>query len=58
MLSGLLVDGVDQWPEELQTIGVEGDITYYVFPQGGGRIRLYACYALDQRNRFAGADPA
>lgn len=56
LLSGLLVDGVDAWPEEDQSIGVEGDITFYVFPQGGGRIRLYACYGHDQRGRFSGAD--
>ena len=58
LLSGLLIDGVREWPEEDQSIGVEGDITFYVFPQGGGRIRLYACYGLDQRGRFSGSDNA
>lgn len=58
LLSGLLIDGVHEWPEEDQSIGVEGDITFYVFPQGEGRIRLYACYGLNQRGRFSGPDNA
>ena len=37
-----------------KSIGVDGDIGFYVFPQGGGRIRLYAAHGVDQRNRFAG----
>ena len=53
-LTGLLVDDAHDWPHEEQSIGVDGDIGFYVFPQGGGRIRLYAAHGLDQRNRFAG----
>jgi menaquinone-9 beta-reductase len=54
ILTGLLVDGAEQWPADEQSIGVDGDLGFYVFPQGGGRIRLYAAHGLDQRNRFAG----
>jgi 2-polyprenyl-6-methoxyphenol hydroxylase-like FAD-dependent oxidoreductase len=53
-LTGLLVDGAEQWPADEQTIGVDGDLAFYVFPQGGGRIRLYAAHGLDQSNRFTG----
>jgi 2-polyprenyl-6-methoxyphenol hydroxylase-like FAD-dependent oxidoreductase len=54
ILSGLLVNGVREWPEDEQTIGVDGDVGFYIFPQGGGRVRLYAAHGLDQRNRFTG----
>jgi menaquinone-9 beta-reductase len=54
ILTGLLVDGVREWPQDEQSIGVDGDFSFYIFPQGGGRVRLYAGHGLDQRNRFAG----
>jgi 2-polyprenyl-6-methoxyphenol hydroxylase-like FAD-dependent oxidoreductase len=54
ILTGLLVDDAHDWPHDEQSIGVDGDIGFYVFPQGGGRIRLYAAHGIDQRNRFAG----
>ncbi len=54
ILTGLLVDDVHDWPHDEQSIGVDGDIGFYVFPQGGGRIRLYAAHGFDQRNRFTG----
>ena len=27
---------------------------FFIFPQGGQKLRLYACTALDQRNRYSG----
>jgi 2-polyprenyl-6-methoxyphenol hydroxylase-like FAD-dependent oxidoreductase len=54
LMSGLLVDGADGWPDELQTIGTEADRHFLVFPQGKGRVRLYLCFALEQRGRLAG----
>jgi 2-polyprenyl-6-methoxyphenol hydroxylase-like FAD-dependent oxidoreductase len=57
-LGGLLVEHVEAWPSEEQTIGIEGDVLYYVFPQGHGRARLYLGYARTQATRFAGEDPA
>jgi len=54
ILSGLLVDDVSAWPHDEQSIGVDGDLGFYIFPQGQGRVRLYATHGLDQRNRFAG----
>jgi 2-polyprenyl-6-methoxyphenol hydroxylase-like FAD-dependent oxidoreductase len=58
LITGLLVDGVDDWPQEEQSIGTCGDISFYIFPQGQGRVRLYVAYGLDQKDRFAGADAA
>jgi 2-polyprenyl-6-methoxyphenol hydroxylase-like FAD-dependent oxidoreductase len=56
LMAGLLVDGVPGWPEDEFSIGTEGDVRFYVFPQGRGRVRLYFCYGLDQSTRFSGAD--
>jgi 2-polyprenyl-6-methoxyphenol hydroxylase-like FAD-dependent oxidoreductase len=54
--AGLLVDEVDGWPEDLESMGTEGDVQYFVFPQGNGRSRLYISFANEQKARFAGAD--
>jgi len=52
--SGLLVDGAPEWPEDVQSMGTDLDVQYFVFPQGGGRHRLYLSYGLDQKGRLAG----
>ena len=54
--SGVLVDGADGFPADLQAIGTEGDVHFLVFPQGGGRVRLYLGFGLDQPRRFTGPD--
>jgi len=54
VIAGLLVEGASRWPEDQYSIGVEGDLQFYVFPQGGGRVRLYTCHANDQAARWAG----
>ncbi len=54
--AGLLVEGVDEWPADLQAIGTEGDFGFLAFPQGGGRVRVYGGYALDEAKRFKGPD--
>jgi 2-polyprenyl-6-methoxyphenol hydroxylase-like FAD-dependent oxidoreductase len=58
LLAGMLIEGAEVWPDEEYTIGTDGDVVYFIFPQGGGRVRLYAGYALDQADRFAGPDGA
>jgi 2-polyprenyl-6-methoxyphenol hydroxylase-like FAD-dependent oxidoreductase len=58
LIVGLLLDGADGWPEDLQCIGKFGDLHYLVFPQGGGRVRIYADYAYEGQARFNGADGA
>src|SRR2546430_325608 len=35
LMSGLLVDGVPDWPQDAFAIGTEGEIQFFVFPQGG-----------------------
>jgi 2-polyprenyl-6-methoxyphenol hydroxylase-like FAD-dependent oxidoreductase len=54
LFGGMLVEGAEQWPADLQVIGTEGDVHFLVFPQGKGRARLYLGYAKDQARRFAG----
>ncbi len=41
-LGGILVEGVPQWALDTFSIGTQGDLQYFVFPQGGGRLSLYA----------------
>jgi len=55
-LGGMLVEGVPQWPQDTFSIGTQGDLQFFVFPQGRGRLRLYACWALDAAKRFAGTE--
>ncbi|MGH2608906.1 MAG: FAD-dependent oxidoreductase [Tepidiformaceae bacterium] len=54
--AGLLVDNVDGWPEDVQTMGTERDVQFFVFPQGHGRSRLYLSFANEQKSRLAGSD--
>jgi menaquinone-9 beta-reductase len=54
LLCGLLVDGAEEWPQDHMSIGTEGELVFYVFPQGAGRVRLYAAYSEGQRGRFSG----
>jgi 2-polyprenyl-6-methoxyphenol hydroxylase-like FAD-dependent oxidoreductase len=54
VIAGLLVEGASRWPDDQYAIGVEKDLQFYVFPQGGGRLRLYTCHANEQANRWAG----
>lgn len=56
LLAGLLVEGVEGWPENEYSIGTEGDVMFFILPQGRRRVRLYFCYGLDQPTRFSGAD--
>lgn len=56
--TGLLVENAADWPDDLQAIGTEGDFAFLAFPQGGGRVRLYGSYGLDQKRRFSGPDGA
>jgi len=58
LFAGLLVEGAPDWPAEQQAIGVEGDGHFLIFPQGGGRARLYLGYALAQHKRLTGPDAA
>ncbi len=54
VVAGLLVEGASCWPSDHYAIGVEGDLQFYVFPQGNGRLRVYTCHANEQATRWAG----
>jgi 2-polyprenyl-6-methoxyphenol hydroxylase-like FAD-dependent oxidoreductase len=41
LLGGMLVEGVPDWPQDLQVIGTEDRTHFLIFPQGGDKIRLY-----------------
>jgi len=56
LMAGMLVDDTKGWPEDLQIFGTEGNINFLAFPQSPNRVRLYICYGIDDKRRFAGAD--
>jgi 2-polyprenyl-6-methoxyphenol hydroxylase-like FAD-dependent oxidoreductase len=56
LFAGLVVDGAEAWPDDWQATATEGDVYFLAFPQGHGRVRLYAAFAREQAGRFAGAD--
>ncbi|MFY1699584.1 NAD(P)/FAD-dependent oxidoreductase [Solwaraspora sp. WMMA2101] len=53
--AGLMVDGLDDWPADVQAMGTAGDVMFMVFPQGYGRARLYLNFATGQQTRYRGA---
>jgi len=56
IFGGLLIDDCPQWPDDTMVTGTEGPGTFYIFPQGRGRIRLYYAYDAKRRREFNGAD--
>jgi 2-polyprenyl-6-methoxyphenol hydroxylase-like FAD-dependent oxidoreductase len=58
LMAGMLVERTGEWPADVQVIGTEGDVNFFVFPQLDQRARLYLCYAYEHRKRFAGRDAA
>lgn len=55
VISGLLVDGLDGWPEGDDAMGTTGDVNFFSFPQGPDRSRFYICHGTDQKQRFSGS---
>jgi len=55
-IGGMLIEGVDEWPQDTFSIGTEGDLQFLVFPQGNNRLRLYGCWPLAQPQRFGGPE--
>jgi 2-polyprenyl-6-methoxyphenol hydroxylase-like FAD-dependent oxidoreductase len=56
ILTGLLVEGLDEWPADWATLGTEGDVHYLVFPRPGGIARLYIAHSMAQKDRFTGPE--
>jgi 2-polyprenyl-6-methoxyphenol hydroxylase-like FAD-dependent oxidoreductase len=56
LMAGMLVDNTTGWPADLQIFGTEARINFLAFPQSSERVRLYICYATEDKKRFAGAD--
>jgi menaquinone-9 beta-reductase len=54
MISGLLVDGLADIPDDHDFIAAEDSMLLFGFHQGNGRLRLYLCPGLAQQQRFAG----
>jgi 2-polyprenyl-6-methoxyphenol hydroxylase-like FAD-dependent oxidoreductase len=52
--TGLLVDGLYDWPSDQASLGTEGDLYYLMFPRADGRARLYLMHDVAQRGRFTG----
>jgi 2-polyprenyl-6-methoxyphenol hydroxylase-like FAD-dependent oxidoreductase len=51
---GLAIEGLTEWPDDTQAMGTEGEVMFYVLPQGGGRARLYLAYDAQTARRFSG----
>lgn len=54
LFSGMLVEGAEGWPEDLQTMGTQGDVQFLAFPQGQGRVRIYMSWPNEQPHRLSG----
>jgi 2-polyprenyl-6-methoxyphenol hydroxylase-like FAD-dependent oxidoreductase len=56
-IGGLLVDGLDDVPDDHDVLADAGDGLWFVmFHQGGGRARVYLVPGLSNRQRFSGRD--
>ncbi len=56
MGAGMLVEDAAAWSGTDMVIGTEGEWNFLVFPQGGGRARLYLFYEMVHKGRLVGAD--
>jgi 2-polyprenyl-6-methoxyphenol hydroxylase-like FAD-dependent oxidoreductase len=54
-IAGLLLDGLDDVPDDHDALVSEGDLYLILFHQGGGRARSYIVTGLSGKRRFAGA---
>jgi len=53
-IAGLLVDGLDDVPNDHDVLAGEGDVFFLVFHQRAGRARVYLCTGLSGQHRFSG----
>lgn len=55
-ISGLLVDGLLDVPDDHDVMVSEGDLFFVMFHQGGGRARVYLIPGLSGQHRFSGPE--
>lgn len=55
LISGLLVEGLGDWPHRDDAFGTVEDINFFSFPQGPDVCRFYICHGLDEKQRFSGS---
>jgi 2-polyprenyl-6-methoxyphenol hydroxylase-like FAD-dependent oxidoreductase len=53
-IAGLLVDGLEDVPDDHDVVAGEGDLFFVMFHQGGSRARVYLCPGLAGQHRFSG----
>lgn len=53
-IAGLLVDGLDDVPDDHDVLAAAGDLFFVMFHQGGGRARVYLVPGESGRRRFSG----
>jgi 2-polyprenyl-6-methoxyphenol hydroxylase-like FAD-dependent oxidoreductase len=53
-IAGLLVDGLDDVPDDHDVLADAGDLFFVMFHQGGGRARVYLVPGISGRHRFSG----
>jgi 2-polyprenyl-6-methoxyphenol hydroxylase-like FAD-dependent oxidoreductase len=54
MIAGLLIEGLDDVPDERDFLASQDDLFMAAFHQGEGRLRLYLCPNVGNKRRFAG----
>ena len=55
-IAGLLVDGLDDVPDDHDALASQDDLFFLIFHQGGGRARVYIVTGESGRRRFAGSE--
>ena len=51
---GVRVEGLDDWPMDVQAMGTEAEKMFMVFPQGDGLARLYINFPTANKHRYRG----
>jgi 2-polyprenyl-6-methoxyphenol hydroxylase-like FAD-dependent oxidoreductase len=57
-IAGLLVEGLEQIPDDHDVVVSDGELYLLMFHQGAGRARLYICPGRSRQRSFAGPDAA
>jgi 2-polyprenyl-6-methoxyphenol hydroxylase-like FAD-dependent oxidoreductase len=55
-IAGLLLEGLDDVPDDFDVLVGEGDCFFVLFHQGGGRARAYIVPGVSGKQRFTGPD--